>query len=31
MYSGFWVAIALIATCSIITNGVVKIIKASKS
>ena len=31
MASSFWVAIAVIATCAIITNGVVKIIKAAKS
>ncbi len=31
MGSSFWVAIAVIATCFIVTNGVVKIIKAAKS
>ncbi|MBQ75631.1 MAG: hypothetical protein CMQ20_11515 [Gammaproteobacteria bacterium] len=31
MASNFWVVFALVATCAIITDGVVKIIKASKS
>jgi 5-bromo-4-chloroindolyl phosphate hydrolysis protein len=31
MGSSFWVVIGIIAVCSIITNGVVRIIKASKS
>lgn len=31
MASSFWVAIVMIATCGIITNGVVKIVRAAKS
>lgn len=31
MASGFWVVIGIIVVCAIVTDGVVKIIKASKS
>ncbi|MCH8257393.1 MAG: hypothetical protein IIA75_05755 [Proteobacteria bacterium] len=30
MVSSFWMAIAVIATCAIITNGVIRIIKVSR-